>query len=107
MMTQRTQVALTDDIGGSEAEETVRFGLHGAGCEIDLSKKHADQLAEATEPYVRVVRRVAGARRPSVRSAGHRRYQAAAREWACAQGLEVSGRGRIPTDVVAKYEAAR
>ncbi len=107
-MTQRTQVVLTDDddIDGSEAEETVRIGLHGSDCEIDLSKKHADQLAEAIEPHIRVVRvgqRVAGAHRPSVRSAGHRRHQAAVREWACAHGLDVTGRGRIPTDVVANY----
>ncbi len=105
-MTQRTQVVLTDDIDGSGAEETVRIGLHGTDCEIDLSKKHADQLAEAIEPHIRVVRvvqRVAGARRPSVRSAGHRRYQAAVRECSRAQGLEITGLGRIPTDVVAKY----
>src|SRR5258708_39821302 len=103
MMTQRPQVLLTDDIDGPEAEETVRIGLYGTDCEIDLSKKHADQLAEAIEPHIRVVQRAAGAHRPSVRSAGRRRHQAAVREWACAQGLEVTGRGRIPTDVVAKY----
>ena len=52
-MAQRTQVVLTDNIDGSEAEETVRFGLYGTEYEIDLSKQHADQLAAAIEPYIR------------------------------------------------------
>jgi len=108
-MAQRTQVVLTDDIDGSEAEETVRFGFYGTEYEIDLSKQHADQLAAAIEPYIRVARRVGSARRSGGRSAGHHhpyRSQAAVREWARAQGLKVSDRGRIPAQVIAQYEAA-
>ena len=49
-MAQRTQILYVDDIDGSEAEGTVRFGLDGVDYEIDLNKKHADQLARALEP---------------------------------------------------------
>ncbi|MFC0081615.1 Lsr2 family protein [Aciditerrimonas ferrireducens] len=43
---------LTDDIDGSEAEETVVFGLDGKTYEIDLSKKNAAALRKALAVYV-------------------------------------------------------
>ena len=51
---------ITDDIDGSEAQATVRFGLDGVHYEIDLSFRNAEALREAIEPFVtaaRVVRR--------------------------------------------------
>ena len=56
-MAQRTLITLTDDIDGSEASETVVFGLDGATYEIDLNEAHAEDLREVLAPYV------AGARR--------------------------------------------
>ena len=38
-MGQQVIVTVTDDLDGSAADETVRFGLDGAGYEIDLSAK--------------------------------------------------------------------
>ena len=55
-MAQRTQVLYVDDIDGSEAEGTVRFGLGGADYEIDLNKKHADQFAKALSPFIAAAR---------------------------------------------------
>ena len=49
-MAQRTQVLYVDDIDGSEAEGTVRFGFGGTDYEIDLNKEHADQFTEAVAP---------------------------------------------------------
>ena len=103
-MAQRRQVVLTDNIDGRAAKETARFGLCGTD-EIDLSKKHADQLAQAVRPHFWATRRVAVARRHGARPAGQRRRQAAARERARAQGIEVSDKGRIPTDLLATYAA--
>ena len=104
-MAQRTQVRYVDDIDGSEADGTVRFGLGGADYEIDLSKQHADQLAAAIGPYVQAARKVSS-RRP-VRGARPARHdQSAVRAWAREQGLPVSDRGRIPADVLAQYESA-
>ncbi|HMH92173.1 MAG TPA: histone-like nucleoid-structuring protein Lsr2, partial [Streptosporangiaceae bacterium] len=62
---QRTQVLFTDDIDGTEAAGTVRFGIGGTEYEIDLSQAHADQLAAALGPYVAAARKVAAARRPA------------------------------------------
>src|SRR4051794_6191129 len=43
-MAQRVNVVLVDDIDGSDAAETVTFGLDGVQYEIDLSDGHADEL---------------------------------------------------------------
>ncbi len=36
-MVQKTTVQLVDDLDGSEAQETVSFGLDGTAYEIDLT----------------------------------------------------------------------
>src|SRR5260370_7271645 len=43
-MAQKVQVLLVDDLDGSEAAETVAFGLDGASYEIDLSTANAGKL---------------------------------------------------------------
>jgi hypothetical protein len=103
---QRTQILYVDDIDGSEAEGTVRFGLDGVDYEIDLSKKHADQFAKAVRPYSEAARKVSSARRTVRGSRPARQNQSDVRAWARAQGLKVSDRGRIPADVLARYESA-
>jgi hypothetical protein len=108
-MAQKIQTLFIDDIDGSEAEGTVRFGLDGTEYEIDLNTKHAEALRKALARYVEVARRSPGSRRP-VRS--ERRANASGfnstevREWAKAQGIEVKDRGRIPAELVAKFKAA-
>jgi Lsr2 len=103
---QRTQVLFVDDIDGSEATGTVRFGIGGTEYEIDLSQAHKDELTTAVAPYVAAARKVAAARRPARTSRPARHDQSEVRTWAREQGLKVSDRGRIPADVLAKYESA-
>ena len=43
-MAQQVNVVLVDDLDGSEAGETVVFGLDGTTYEIDLSEKNAKKL---------------------------------------------------------------
>ena len=43
-MAQKVQVLLVDDLDGSEATETVTFGLDGVSYEIDLSSGNASKL---------------------------------------------------------------
>lgn len=106
-MAQRTQVLFVDDIDGSEAVGTVRFGLAGADYEIDLSREHADQLSAAIQPYIAAARKVTAARKAAARPARAPRHdQSEVRAWAREQGLKVSDRGRIPADVLSKYESA-
>jgi hypothetical protein len=106
---QKIQTLFVDDIDGSEAEGTVRFGLDGAEYEIDLNPKHAAELRAALAQYVAAARRPAGTRRP-VRSA--RRGNSSGldstevRDWARSQGIEVKDRGRIPAELVVKFKAA-
>ena len=103
-MAQRTQVLYVDDIDGSEAEGTVRFGFDGTDYEIDLNKEHADQLNAAIGPFIAAARKVTSSRRSGRRSRGSRHDLSDVRAWARSQGLKVSERGRIPSDVLAKYE---
>jgi Lsr2 len=104
------QVTLTliDDIDGSQAAETVSFGVDGRRYVIDLSAAHAMQLREALAAYVAAARRGAGTgpRRPPApsRSAGNREQIAAIRQWARANGQPVSDRGRISRTVLHAYE---
>jgi hypothetical protein len=107
---QKIQTVFVDDLDGSEAEGTVRFGLDGAEYEIDLSAGHAQALREALAPYVSAARRSGGGARRPVRAA--RRAPASGlnttevREWAKSQGIDVKDRGRVPAELVVKFKAA-
>ncbi len=105
-MAQRVNVLLVDDIDGSDAAETVPFGLAGTRYEIDLNSGHAQELRERLEPFIKAARRAdVPAGRPRNRrsdDAGNKEI----RNWAREKGLGVNDRGRIPAPVVAQYEAA-
>ncbi len=106
-MAQKVQVLLIDDLDGSSADETVSFGLDGRTYEIDLSKKNADKLRKVLEPYVENARRARpSGRKRATLAAGSRQRSAEIRRWAKSVGIEVSDRGRIPANVIEKYEAA-
>jgi hypothetical protein len=106
-MAQKVQVILVDDLDGGNAEETVSFSLDGVGYELDLSKKNAAKLRDTFAPYVGSARRVTRRGRGRGRSGGGRSTDTASvRQWARDQGLKVSDRGRIPADIVSRYEAS-
>ena len=110
-MVQRMITERFDDLDGSQAVETVRFGYAGREYEIDLNEEHASQLDETLATYVEHARRADGVKpqRRVRRSEGERRGPQELREirqWAREQGLRVSDRGRIAADIVAKYDAA-
>jgi hypothetical protein len=109
-MAQKVQTIFIDDLDGSQADGTVRFGLDGTDYEIDLNAEHAQQLRDALARYVGAARRISGsARRPSRTG---RRPQAnglnttEVREWAKAQGIDVKDRGRVPAELIVKFKAA-
>lgn len=112
-MAQRVHVVLVDDIDGTDADETVTFALDGTGYEIDLTEAHASALREALAPYVGHARKADSAR--SGRRGRRTGSRAAAtggpsatevREWARANGFEVSDRGRVSATVRDAYDAA-
>ncbi len=69
-MAQKVLVSLVDDLDGSEAEETVEFGLDGVSYQIDLSSDNAEELRDALAQYVEHARRAGGRKRASVRPVG-------------------------------------
>ena len=109
-MAQKIQTLFIDDLDGSAAEGTVRFGLDGTDYEIDLSAEHAKELRDALARYVGAARRAGGtAKRPP---RGGRKGSAnglnttEVREWAKSQGMEVKDRGRVPAELVVKFKEA-
>lgn len=107
-MAQKIQTLFIDDLDGGEAEGTVRFGLDGTEYEIDLNAKHTEELRATLGKYVAHARKVGGTARRAPR--GRRTAGAIdthkVREWAKEQGIDIKERGRVPADVVAKYQAA-
>src|SRR5581483_5091834 len=106
-MAQRVTVALQDDLDGGPADETVRFGFGGAEYEIDLSARNASAFREQLSPFIEHARKAGrGPGRRGGRTAASRQRSGDIRAWANDQGIEVSGRGRIPASVVEQYQAA-
>lgn len=113
-MARKEIVLLTDDLEPEfEADETVRFALDGSTYEIDLSEANAIALRETLAPYVAQARRATGTARGrtgrgtrAAESAGTGPDPKAVRAWAAANNEPVSSRGRIPADLVAKFQAA-
>jgi hypothetical protein len=107
-MAQKVQVLLVDDLDGSEATETVAFGLDGASYEIDLSAGNAGKLRKELAQYVEHARKASGGapRRRRTRTGPNRERSAEIRQWAKSRGYKVSERGRIPANIVAEFEAA-
>ena len=108
-MAQRVNIVLVDDIDGGDADETVTFGLDGTAYEIDLSSKNAAKLRDAIAPYVGHARKVGGRRAGGGRrgaATGNGPSAREIREWARANGWNLSDRGRVAAEVRQAYEAA-
>jgi hypothetical protein len=107
---QKVQTLFVDDIDGSDAEGTVRFGLDGTDYEIDLNAKNAQALRDALARYTGAARRVSGSTRRQPRSgrkaSANGLNTTEVREWAKAQGIEVKDRGRVPAELMVKFKAA-
>src|SRR5690349_24454619 len=88
-MAQKVQVLLVDDLDGSEATETVTFGLDGASYEIDLSSGNAGKLRKELAHYVEHARKASSqARRRRARTGPGREQIGRA---SCREGVRVGG----------------
>ncbi len=110
-MAQKVETVFIDDLDGSEAESTVRFGLDGSDYEIDLNAAHASELRNALEKYIGAGRKLNGTARRAGRSSARKSPNSGpnpseVREWAKSQGIEVKDRGRVPAELVVKFKAA-
>jgi hypothetical protein len=112
-MAKQIITVLTDDLDGSDADQTIEFGVDGVNYTIDLSEKNAEKLRKALKPYLTVAARAgrSNGRIPSRGAAqparANRDQNQAIREWANRNGYDVSARGRIPTSVVEAFHAKR
>ena len=117
-MAQKVQVLLVCDLHDDEVEgeETVSFALDGASYEIDVCAEHGAALRDAFASYVGAARRAGRATASGPRKATRARSAGSSgsgatdvnevREWARANGHQVSERGRLSAAVTAAYEAA-
>jgi hypothetical protein len=113
---EEVTVTLIDDFDGSEAAESVQFGLDGKNYEIDLSRANAAEFRRTLKPYVDRARVLRGSPRRRGTSSPRGRTRAPRsgasydaqkiREWAKANRIKVSPRGRIPADVVERWRTA-
>jgi hypothetical protein len=116
-MAQRTIVQLTDDLDGKPIPdgkgETIRFSLDRTDYEIDLADRNAKALRDTFARYVSAARRTGAGTRSGGRSRARRAGTTrdydprAVRAWAESEGIQVSQRGRVPADLVARFQAAK
>ena len=107
-MAQKVNIVLVDDIDGTDATETVSFGLDGTSYEIDLNDSNAAALRDALAGYVGHARKVSSTRGRKTRAVTSSSGPSARelRDWARSNGYEVSDRGRVPTEVREAFDAA-
>ncbi|WIE74471.1 Lsr2 family protein [Curtobacterium sp. MCSS17_007] len=110
-MAQKVTTTLIDDLDGAPIEDgkggTVQFGFDGTSYEIDLSDANKDKLRDALSDYVASARRVGRSSGSASKPARNNSEDLTAiREWAAANGHEVSSRGRISQSVKDAYYAA-
>lgn len=112
-MARRTIVHLIDDLDGTEIPDgsgtTLEFGIDGSSYSIDLTASNADKLRRALDKYVSTARKTPTARRrgaPRAIRSETAPDARAVRAWAASNDVKVSNRGRIPADVVLKFQAA-
>ena len=113
-MAQKVTTHLVDDITGDTIEDgngrTVSFSFDGSHYEIDLTDDNVDALRETFSDYIAAARKANGRSvRTTAGSApkrGNSEELAKIRDWANANGHEVSSRGRISQAVRDAYDAA-
>lgn len=115
MKTTKTVTEVFDDFDGTPADQSVRFAFNGATYEIDLTRAHFEEFAEALQPWIKAGRRIGSGAPRSLkkrRKRTQREVEEAAsismanakmRKWAGENGYSVSPKGRIPQKVVEAY----
>ena len=107
MATQTTVTVTCDICGGTKDTRTRAITLDGKALEIDLCGKDSQRFDKVAQKFIPSARKVSasGGAAPR-RTASSRQRSAGIRDWARAQGLEVSERGRIPAEIELSYAAA-
>lgn len=104
-MAKKVSVETIDDLDGtSTADTTITYSFDGTHYEIDLSTKNADLFRKDLRNWIDHSRAVqAPVNRRGRRISGAGEDFAAIREWAASEGIKVSPRGRIKSEIIADY----
>ncbi|MCT7372141.1 histone-like nucleoid-structuring protein Lsr2 [Mycolicibacterium llatzerense] len=107
-MAKKVTTTLVDDFDQSAPAETLEFSLEGVHYEIDLSDANADQLRSALRRYMDAGRKV-GRRGGQVgrRSEQRHAYLQKVRVWLRENGHDIGDRGRVPKELLRKFESAQ
>lgn len=114
-MARVVEVRNVDDVDGSEADETVTYAVDGIEYQIDLSAENAEKFRDTFAPWVEKSRRAPSRRggrrqsaaKPSPTGRGKEVDSAQVRDWARANGIDVSAKGRLPASLVEQFLAAQ
>ena len=112
-MAQKVQTLFIDDLDdldGSEADGTVRIGLDGTRLR-DRPERRAHPATARRPRAVHQCGPLGWRQHPQSARSARKAPKAGpdsteVREWAKAQGIEVEDRGRIPAELVVKFQAA-
>jgi hypothetical protein len=90
------------------ADEQITFGIDGTSYVIDLSTDNAKALREALRPFVEVATPLIDhtVRENLTPAQAKKAELGSIRTWAESQGTHVNRRGRIPREIIEKYEQA-
>jgi len=109
-MATQVSTRFVDDLDGSDASETIKFAYRGKSYEIDLNDMHAKACDESFAEWIDAARLIkSGGKVATVKrvpATADREQNQAVRDWARAQGLTVSDRGRISATVMTAFQAA-
>ncbi|QNG17835.1 Lsr2 family protein [Rhodococcus triatomae] len=115
-MATRQIIEFVDDIDETPIAdgkgETIRFAVNGVEYEIDLNDKNAKEFHRKLDYYISHGTRVGGKRKTAARSGGRSATKRdpsqtkAIREWAVANGYDISPRGRIPAEIEEAYQTS-
>jgi hypothetical protein len=106
---QKTIVKMYDDLDGSEIDadgKSVSFSFDGTSYEIDLSGENIEKMREDLRVYIEKARKVTNRGRASGKAEPAPLDTKAVRAWAEEQGMEVSARGRLSSELIDQYRAA-
>lgn len=113
-MAQLTVVTHTDDLDGSPAVSTRTFMINGVTYSIDLSAENSARFSADMLAWTSKARRTGGRQRSTslqgkeaTRSSQSRIHAAEVREWARANNIDVSARGRISKSVLEQHALSR
>lgn len=116
-MAKQVFIQLVDDLDDKAIPdgtgEQITFAVNGVEYEIDLSDKNAKEFHRKLDYYIEHGSRIGGRRSRKASSSASTGAQKrdpsqtkAIREWANANGYEISARGRIPAEIEEAFSAA-